>query len=76
MIFRVICTYTLNVLVICAIKVSVFNYEGLAEHCYGSFGYFITSFFIFVMVFGGLITEFIAIGDASFKIMQIFLYGL
>ena len=70
-IFGFICTYTLNLLVISAQKVSIFNYEGLAEHCYGSFGYIITSSFIFIMVFGGLITEFIAIGDASFKIMQL-----
>eukprot|EP01084_Bolivina_argentea_P158652 276337_1 len=72
--FGIICTYTLNLLVISAQKVSVFNYEGLAEHCYGSCGYFVASFFIFIMVFGGLITEFIAIGDASFLIMQLWGY--
>eukprot|EP01083_Nonionella_stella_P039387 107131_1 len=72
--FGAMCAYTLNILVISAQKVSVFNYEGLGEYCYGSFGYIVSSFFMFVMVFGGLITEFIAIGDAGFKIMQLWGY--
>mmetsp|Transcript_54229 Transcript_54229/g.86767 ORF Transcript_54229/g.86767 Transcript_54229/m.86767 type:complete len:512 (-) Transcript_54229:295-1830(-) len=73
-IFGMISTYTLNLLVISAQKISVFNYEAIAEHCYGSVGYIFTSLCIFIMVFGGLITEFIAIGDASFKIMQLWGY--
>ena len=53
-IFGFICTYTLNILVISAQKCSVYNYEALAEYCFGSTGYIITVLFIFIMVFGGL----------------------
>ena len=53
-VFGFICTYTLNILVISAHKASVYNYEALAEYCFGTTGYIITVCFIFIMVFGGL----------------------
>lgn len=72
LLFGVVCTYTLNILIISAEKVSVYHYEKLTEYCFGSLGYIYTSFCIFVMIFGSLVAQLIAIGDAATLLLLIF----
>ncbi len=71
LIFGIVSIYTLNLIIYCGKKVSVYNYEELLEKCFGIKGYIISSFCIAILNIGGMLTNLIIIGDATMKVLNI-----
>ena len=70
-IFAIICTYTLNLLIMAGQKMNVANYEDLGYECYGYCGYLAVSLCLFLLDYGVMLTCLIIIGDCSFAILDI-----
>eukprot|EP01084_Bolivina_argentea_P047649 87823_1 len=69
--FAVICTYTLNLLIIAGHRMNIVNYEDLGYECYGYFGFFSVSLCMFLLDYGVLLTCLIIIGDCGESIASI-----
>ena len=73
-IFGLLCTYTMNLLIITAQIYKVSEYEELGYITFGTTGYILAAGAMFLMDFGTCINYLIILGDASFKVMQIWGY--
>jgi len=71
LLFAILCTYTLNLLIIAGQHKKVINYEDLGYECYGYGGYIAVSLCMFLLDYGVMITCLIIIGDGSSAIMQV-----
>ena len=64
----------MNLLIVTSQKYNVTEYEELGQVTFGATGYIAAASALFLMDFGTLINYLIILGDASFKVLQIFGY--
>lgn len=57
--------YTVNLLISTGVKHNCLSYESVAQRAFGETGYYLCSFFMFVMAFGAMCAYFIIIGKFS-----------
>lgn len=63
-------------LIACGLKTGKLDYEELAEHEFGLFGYLFTLIFMFLFVFGAMVAYFVVIGDTIPVVLQLYYPGL
>ena len=73
-IFALLSTYTINLLIQTAQKYRVTEYEELGRVAFGSPGYIASALALFLLDFGTCLNYLIILGDASFKVIQLWGY--
>eukprot|EP01084_Bolivina_argentea_P078963 143302_1 len=74
LLFAILCTYTLSLMVKCAKISNVHDYEKLCQYCFGINGYIIVCISLLLVDYGVMLTYLIILGDAAFKIANIWGY--
>ena len=70
--FAMISGYSLNLMIQCAKWKGIKNYEDLCEYCFGNLGYYAVSLSMLVFDLGAMLSYLIILGDASSKVLDIF----